>query len=87
VNGSYPRSLEGQISPIKEENHPSEEQIIPEKVKSMTLALPTGQLPLTSEVRLRRSASDVNVSKKTDKQTKSSAGLLPPPSTLKHTDS
>ncbi|XP_056021913.1 uncharacterized protein LOC125650208 isoform X3 [Ostrea edulis] len=86
VNGSSPKSLKGQIPPIKEENLPSDEQIIPEKVQSVTLTPPVGQLTLNPEVRLRRSVSDINVSKKTDKQTKSSSGLLPA-TTLKHTNS
>lgn len=89
VNGNSPKSSEdGQISPVKEEMplNTSNKEIIPEKVQPMTLTPPISQLPLVSEVRLRRSVSDVNVNKKPDKQTKSYAGL-PPPGSLKHTNS
>lgn len=89
VNGNSPKSSEdGQISPIKEETplNTSNKEIIPEKVQPVTLTPPISQLPLVSEVRLRRSVSDVNVNKKPDKQTKSYAGL-PPAGTLKHTNS
>lgn len=60
--------------------------MIPEKIQPVTLTPPISQLPLVSEVRLRRSVSDVNVNRKPDKQTKSYAGL-PPAGTLKHTNS
>lgn len=89
VNGNSPKSSEdGQISPIKEETplNTSNKEIIPEKIQPVTLTPPISQLPLVSEVRLRRSVSDVNVNRKPDKQTKSYAGL-PPAGTLKHTNS
>lgn len=89
VNGNSPKSSDdGQISPIKEETplNTSNREIIPEKIQPVTLTPPISQLPLVSEVRLRRSVSDVNVNRKPDKQTKSYAGL-PPAGTLKHTNS
>lgn len=89
VNGNSPKSSEdGQISPIKEETplNTSNREMIPEKIQPVTLTPPISQLPLVSEVRLRRSVSDVNVNRKPDKQTKSYAGL-PPAGTLKHTNS
>ncbi|XP_061173076.1 uncharacterized protein LOC133182305 isoform X2 [Saccostrea echinata] len=88
VNGSSPKSSEGHISPTREEKSfsPTDIQIIPEKVQPVTFTPSANQLTVNPEVRLRRSASDVNVSKKTEKQTKSFSGM-PTSSTLKHTDS
>ncbi|XP_062598283.1 uncharacterized protein LOC134259707, partial [Saccostrea cucullata] len=88
VNGSSPKSSEGQISPTREEISfsPSNQQIIPEKVQPVTSTPSASQLTVNPELRLRRSASDVNVSKKPDKQTTGYSGM-PTALTLKHTDS
>nr|XP_022329862.1 tricalbin-3-like isoform X4 [Crassostrea virginica] len=84
VNGSSPKTS---LSPTKEEAHPpTTSEIAPDRVQTMTLTTPVTQLPLVSEVRLRRSVSDVNVNKKPEKPTKSFLGLSPV-GTLKHTNS